>query len=150
MIQYLLPLFIIISFLSCNSASQENTKETDYSKNHKAVIDQYFQHFNKHDWQKMAEMYIDQPEMKDPAYGIKNVKMTKAEIIKKYSELHQMIPDVKDSVINMYHSGNQVIVEFESSGTGPDGKKFVLPICTIFELKDGKIARDLTYYDNMQ
>jgi predicted SnoaL-like aldol condensation-catalyzing enzyme len=150
MIRHLFPVVLTISFLSCNNASQEKTKETDHSKNHKAVIDQYFRHFNQHEWQKMADMYIDQPEMKDPAYGIKNVKMTKAEIIKKYTELNQMIPDVKDSVINIYHSGNHIIVEFESSGTGPDGKKFVLPICTIFEMKDGKIAKDLTYYDNMQ
>ncbi|WP_207758922.1 nuclear transport factor 2 family protein [Flavobacterium aurantiibacter] len=93
-------------------------------------------------------MYIAQPEMKDPAYGLKNVKMSHGEIVKKYSELHKMIPDVQDRVVAMYPSENHVIVEFESSGTAPDGKKFSLPICTIFEIKDGKISKDLTYYDN--
>ena len=88
--------------------------------------------------------------MKDPAYGITNVKMTKDDIIKKYSELQQMIPDVQDNLINMYHSGDNVIVEFESSGTAPDSSKFVLPICTIFEIKSGKITKDLIYYDNFE
>ena len=44
-------------------------------------------------------MYIEQPEIKDPAYGIKNIKMTKADILNKYTELNQMIPDVHDNVV---------------------------------------------------
>lgn len=93
-------------------------------------------------------MYVDSPEIKDPAYGIKNVIMTKADIVKKYTALQGMIPDVHDSIIHMYNSGDNVIVEFESTGTAPDKSKFVLPICTVFEIKSGKITKDLTYYDN--
>lgn len=140
---------LFITLFSCNN-SKQNSVSMDNSATNKIIIEQYFKHFNKHEWQRMAEMYIEQPEMKDPAYGVKNVKMTKADIVKKYSELNQMIPDVHDSVINMYHSGDNVIVEFESSGTAPDGSKFTLPICTIFEIKNGKITKDLTYYDNFE
>lgn len=141
--------FILMMLFACNNSNQ-NSSSMDNAAANKKIIEQYFNYFNNHDWLKMADMYIDQPEMKDPAYGIKNVKMTKAEIVKKYSELNQMIPDVHDKVINMYHSGDNVIVEFESSGTAPDGSKFVLPICTIFEIKNGKITKDLTYYDNFE
>jgi len=140
---------LFITLFSCNN-SKQNSVSMDNSATNKIIIEQYFKHFNKHEWQRMAEMYIEQPEMKDPAYGVKNVKMTKADIVKKYSELNQMIPDVHDSVINMYHSGDNVIVEFESSGTAPEGSKFTLPICTIFEIKNGKITKDLTYYDNFE
>ncbi|TAF44224.1 MAG: nuclear transport factor 2 family protein [Sphingobacteriales bacterium] len=122
----------------------------DTQVTNKKIIEQYFKYFNNYEWQKMADMYIEQPEMKDPAYGIKNIKMTKANIVKKYSELNQIIHDVHDNVINMYYSGDNVIVEFESSGTAPDGSKFVIPICTIFEIKNGKITKDLTYYDNFE
>ncbi len=135
---------------SCKNSKPQEVKIVDNSSTNKAIIDQYFQYFNSHDWQKMAGMYIDQPEMKDPTYGIKNVKMTKAEILKKYTELSQMIPDVHDKVIKMYHAENNVIVEFESSGTAPDGSKFTLPICTVFEIENGKISKDLTYYDNFE
>lgn len=79
-----------------------------------------------------------------------NIKMTKANIVKKYDEINQMIPDVHDKVIKIYHSDNNVIVEFESSGTAPDDSKFVLPICTIFEIIKGKITKDFTYYDNFE
>lgn len=140
---------LFITLFSCNN-SKQNSVSMDNSATNKIIIEQYFKHFNKHEWQRMAEMYIEQPEMKDPAYGVKNVKMTKADIVKKYSELNQMIPDVHDSVINMYHSGDNVIVEFESSGTAPDGSKFTSPICTVFEIKNRKITKDLTYYDNFE
>lgn len=147
--RFALLTLLLASLFSCKNFKQ-NSISMDNSTTNKAIIEQYFKHFNNHEWQKIAEMYIDQPEMKDPAYGIKNVKMTKAEIVKKYSELNQLIPDVHDKIINMYHSGDNVIVEFESSGTAPDSSKFILPICTIFEIKNGKIVKDLTYYDNFE
>jgi ketosteroid isomerase-like protein len=139
---------IIITLTSACNKRLEETKIVDTSTQNKALIEEYYAHFNKHDWQKVTDMYADKPTMKDPAYGIENVLMTKAEILKKYTELSQQIPDVRDSIINMYHAGNNVIVEFESKGTGPDGKPFVVPICTIFEFQNGKISKDLTYYDN--
>lgn len=140
---------LLVTLFCCNNSNQ-NSNTMENSAANKKIIEQYFKYFNSHEWQKMANMYIDQPEMKDPAYGIKNVKMTKADIVKKYSELNQMIPDLQDNIINMYYSGDNVIVEFESSGTAPDGSKFTLPICTIFEIKEGKITKDLTYYDNFE
>lgn len=143
-------LALFIAAVSCKNEPANKAQGTD--KNSKAdkqaVIEQYYQHFNNHDWQKMADMYVDSPEIKDPAYGIKNVIMTKADIVKKYTALQGMIPDVHDSIIRMYNSGDNVIVEFESTGTAPDKSKFVLPICTVFEIKNGKITKDLTYYDN--
>jgi ketosteroid isomerase-like protein len=140
---------LLLTIFSCNN-SKQNINNMENTNSNKALIEQYFKHFNNHNWQSMADMYIEEPEMKDPAYGLKNIKMKKEAILKKYTELNQMIPDVHDNVINMYHAGDNVIVEFESSGTAPDGNKFVLPICTIFEIKNGKITKDLTYYDNFE
>jgi len=139
----LLFLLIVVVSMAC-----QNEKSADNTAANKAIIETYYTHFNKHDWQKMAEMYADTAEMKDPAYGYKAVKMTPAEIQKKYEELNKTIPDVKDSVDSMNHSGDNVIVEFVSTGTAPDNSKFELPICTIFEIKNGKITKDFTYYDN--
>ncbi|MBX7262129.1 MAG: nuclear transport factor 2 family protein [Chitinophagales bacterium] len=51
-------------------------------------------------------------------------------------------------IVNIYHANEHVIVEFLSKGTAPDGMKFTLPICTIFKIKNGKIVKDFTYYDN--
>ncbi len=142
---------ILMVMLACNKPTPKSIMPpVDNTVKNRTIIEQYFTQFNKHDWKGMADMYIDSPEMKDPAFGTSNINMSKADIIKKYTELNQMIPDVKDSVIAMYPSGDYITVEFVSSGTGPDGKKFTLPICTVFEIKEGKITKDLTYYDNIE
>ncbi len=135
-------------FYACQNETSKKMNEMDQTLSNKALVEQYFQHFNTHDWEKMAGMYTETAELKDPAYGVKAVQMSRADIIKKYKELHAMIPDVQDKVLAMYHSGNTVIVEFVSSGTAPDSTKFELPICTIFEIKKGLITKDFTYYDN--
>ncbi len=149
MIRTIFLVLLCTLLLSCDQSSQQS-KPIDHAAANKLIIDQYFQHFNRHEWQKMVDMYIDEPEMKDPAYGRTNRKMTKAAILAKYMELHQMIPDVQDRVISMLYSGDQVVVEFESYGTAPNGSAFVLPICAIFQIKGGKIIKDLTYYDNSE
>ena len=134
----------ILLLISCNSQKQQ-TMATDNEK----LVTQYFEHFNKHDWAKMAAMYSDTAEFKDPSLGPGIVKQTRQQIIDKYSELQKMIPDVTDKVIQTYLSGDKhIIVEFVSSGTAPDGSRFELPICTIFTIENGKITKDFTYYDN--
>jgi len=111
----------------------------------------YFDHFNKHDWQKMAAMYIEPAQFKDPSLGKGIIKQTRAQIIKKYSELNQVFPDIHDEIISIYPSGDKhIIVEFVSTGTAPDQSKFELPICTVFTIENGLITRDFSYYDNFE
>jgi ketosteroid isomerase-like protein len=140
-----LGLVLIVNLYACNS--DKSMKEND----NQALVNNYFKHFNAHDWQKMAEMYADTANFKDPSLGIGVVKQTHQQTIKKYSELAGIFPDLRDDVMATYPSGeNHIVVEFVSSGTGPDGVRFQLPICTIFNIKNGKIIQDFTYYDNSQ
>ena len=134
-------------FFSCTFVADTVDNEAANEK----LVQQYFQHFNNHDWQKMAEMYSLIAEFKDPSFGKDIVKQTRPEIIEKYTELASVFPNVKDSVLQVYHSGNQhVIVEFISTGTAKDGSVFKLPICTVFTIENGLITKDFTYYDNAQ
>ena len=116
-----------------------------------ALITQYFTHFNHHDWTKLAAMYADTVDCKDPTLGLGIVKQTGQQLAGKYEELQHLFPDLKDTVLQMYPSGDShVIVEFKSSGTAPDGSTFELPICTIFTIEHGKITKDFTYFDNFE
>jgi steroid delta-isomerase-like uncharacterized protein len=143
-ILYFFVLLLIMT--ACN-----NTKTPVLENSNKAIVTQYFDAFNKHDWQKMAGMYSDVAAFKDPSLGVGIVQQTHAQIIQKYSELSKMFPDVKDEVSQMYPSGEKhIIVEFTSKGTAPDGSKFELPICTVFTIENGKITQDFTYYDNFE
>jgi steroid delta-isomerase-like uncharacterized protein len=113
------------------------------------LINQYFTSFNNHEWDKIASMYTENAEFKDPSLGQGIVVQTREQFVQKYSELNAVFPDINDEVIQIYPSGGKnVIVEFISSGTAPDGSRFELPICTIFTIENGQITKDFTYYDN--
>lgn len=144
-----LMIFLMATFVlsSCNDQNEQNMNTTDNEK----FVKQYFEHFNNHDWEKMAEMYAVTADFKDPSLGPGIVKQTREQIIKKYDELSQIFPDVKDEVVRIYSSGDKhIIVEFISTGTAPDSSKFELPSCTIFTIENGLITKDFTYYDNFE
>lgn len=144
--KYLNTLFIaFLALIACNNPTQKSMATTDNEK----FVKQYFEHFNNHDWTKMANMYAEVAEFKDPTLGPGIVKQTRQQIIEKYTALNQIFPDVNDKIIQIYPSGEKhIIVEFVSSGTAPDNSKFELPICTIFTIENGIITKDFTYFDN--
>lgn len=143
-------IFIILILSWTISCTEKNNSSEQAEKNQK-IVEQYFEHFNNHEWQEMAEIYIETAEFKDPTLGEGIVKMTRAEIIAKYSELNGIFTDIHDKVIQTYPSGEKnIIVEFVSSGTAPDNSKFELPICTIFTIANGKITKDFSYFDKFQ
>jgi predicted SnoaL-like aldol condensation-catalyzing enzyme len=144
--QTIVLLFAVFALISCKKAQQK----PDSSENEK-LVEQYYEHFNKHEWAKMAEMYVETADFKDPSLGQGIVKQTRQQTIDKYSELNKVFPDLHDKIIQVYPSGNKhIIVEFVSTGTGPDKSKFELPICTVFTIENGKITKDFTYFDNFE
>jgi len=137
-------IFLSAMLISCNSADKLQAEN-------KELIENYFKQFNNHNWKALSELYVENAEFKDPSFGNGTVKQSKAEFVKKYTELNQVFPDLKDKVIQVYPSGDQhIIVEFVSTGTAPDHSKFELPISTIFTIENGKITKDYTYYDNFE
>ena len=137
--------FAIFALISCNNQNKKSMAATDNEK----LVKQYFEHFNNHEWTKMANMYSEIAEFKDPTLGQGIVKQTRQQIIDKYSELNNVFPDLRDQIIQIYPSGDKhIIVEFVSSGTAPDNSKFELPICTILTIENGIITKDFTYFDN--
>ncbi|MEM6265412.1 MAG: nuclear transport factor 2 family protein [Bacteroidota bacterium] len=152
MIRHLLPLVLLCFSIACqNQPAPKQELKQDFQKENLELITQFYQYFNSHDWENMANMYVENAEFKDPSFGTGIVRQSRADIIQKYHELNQIFPDLHDEVINTYPSGeNHVIVEFISTGTAPDSSTFKLPICTIFTLEEGKITKDYTYYDNFE
>ena len=139
--------FISLTFLlfACTNSKNKTMTKPDHEK----LVNQYFEHFNNHEWTKMANLYAETAEFKDPSLGQGIVKQTRQQIIDKYSELNGVFPDLHDEVIQTYPSGeDHIIVEFVSSGTAPDDSKFELPICTIFTIENGLITKDFSYFDN--
>lgn len=133
--------------MACNNT---NEKTMPLSEN-KKIVEQYFEYFNQHEWEKMANMYSETAEFKDPSLGKGILQQTRQQIIEKYSELNKIFPDLNDEVVQIYPSGDKyMIVEFISSGTAPDNSKFELPICAIFTIENGLITKDFSYFDNFE
>ena len=138
-------IILIFNFICCNTQKQKTMSTTDNER----LVKQYFEHFNNHDFVKMANMYAETTAFKDPSLGTGIVMQTRQQTIDKYTELAKIFPDLHDQVIQTYPSGeNHIIVEFVSTGTGPDKVKFELPICTILTFEKGLITKDFTYFDN--
>lgn len=141
-------LAVIFVLASCNNQNQ--SKPMDTTQNEK-VVKQYFEYFNSHNWKKMAEMYTETADFKDPSLGQGIVKQTRKQIQEKYAALNEVFPDLKDNIVQIYPSGEKhIIVEFVSTGTAPNNSKFELPICTIFTIENGMITKDFTYFDNFE
>ena len=138
--------FIILLFINCT-----NHKNAMNTSDNEKLVKQYFEHFNNHEWEKMANMYAEITDFKDPSLGAGIVKQSRQQIITKYTELHQIFPDLRDNVVQVYPSGeNNIIVEFISTGTAADNSKFELPICVIFTIENGLITKDFSYFDNFE
>lgn len=139
-------LFLTVFISSCHQAHQEVMN----SHANEQFIEAYFTYFNQHNWEKMAAMYSDTADFKDPSLGQGMVPQTRQQTIEKYAALATQFPDIHDDLLTVYPSGDQhVIVEFVSTGTAPDQSTFTLPVCTIFTIINGKITQDFTYYDNV-
>jgi len=133
----------ILALMSCNSS------KSGISTDNEKLVTLYFEHFNKHEWAAMANMYVENAEFKDPTLGQGIVKQTRQQIIDKYSELNKVFPDLNDKVLQIYPSSEKhIIVEFVSKGTALDGSTFELPICSILTIENGLITKDFTYFDN--
>jgi len=136
-------LFMLALLISCGPPTQAITDNTQ-------IVQNMFDAFNAHDWQKMVSFYAPGALYLDPGYGTEPVTKTPEEIIAKYTELQSIFPNLHDEIIGMYASGDKVTVEFVATGTAEDGTAFRLPIAAILTIKDGKIVRDATYYDQTE
>lgn len=138
-------LILAALFAACQQPTHEEEATTAGSEK---IATELFIYFNDHNWNKMSELYKNPATFLDPSFGTEPVEQTRVHIAAKYAEMQKMFPDIRDSVVSIYASGNHVTIEFISSGTGKDGKKFMLPITSVLTVENGQITEDHTYYDN--
>ena len=127
------------------------------TKDPRAVVERMFDCFNRHDAEGMAALYaddavIDSPDLDQPRRGPAAVQDI-------YAAHFRSTPDIRDEVRELVACGERVFVEFVSSGTitnleegAPEimrGKRFELRIAAALTITDGKITRDVTYYDQL-
>ena len=155
-------LFVIaIAFLSTfNVTAQKKSKGNNrmsQNQNPQQIVESMFAAFNRHDVEAMAALYsddafIDSPDFDAPKRGQQAIR----EIYTKY---FRQTPDIRDDVKSIVACGDKVFVEFVSSGTIENppsyappqmkGKKFAVKMVSVLEIKNGKIVRDVIYYNQL-
>jgi ketosteroid isomerase-like protein len=138
-----LLIVLLLLTASCQSASTEKVDPTNANIE---LVKKVFEAFNKHDWKQMVSYYANPTDFLDPSLGLDYVKQTHEQSLTKYAGLQNFAPDINDSIVGIYASGDKVFVEFISTGT-TQGQKWHLPFCDAFTIKDGKVVKDATYYD---
>ena len=135
-------MFLMLLLLTCLAC----TTSIDVEKENEKTIRKLFESFNQHNWQAMTDCYEDTAAFLDPSFGVESVRLTKADIVKKYEDMENQIPDIRDSVLTIMANEDQVWVEFISKGKINDSIQLYVPIATHFTLKNGKVIKDNTYY----
>lgn len=136
-------ILLVWAVSACTSSSGQEEKNSQH-------VQSMFEAFNRHDWKAMSEHYEDSALFLDPSFGIDYVRQSRNEMITKYTQMEQLFPNIHDKVVTLFAKGDQVTVEFVSTGSSGDSLSFTLPISCVLTLRDQLIVKDATYYNNCQ
>lgn len=144
---FLLFAACLFSMASCNQTYPTNTD----------LVKLRFEAMNKHDLSAIEALYsdsalIESPNLSAPEKGKKGIHSV-------YSRYFKSSPDLVYTITKILPGDSSVSVEFTSTGTmkyleddGPAymlDKKYSLQNCTILEIRNHKIVRDASYFDQV-
>jgi predicted ester cyclase len=120
-------------------------------------IREHFRILNSHDLKAQANEYANDAQVFSPNW--EGAKVGPSAITEAYTRYYKTTPDLTYRVSNMIRSGDNVIVQYSSSGTmvKPEagrtslygGQKNSLQNCVILVLKNNKIVRETNYFDQI-
>lgn len=130
----------VFLFLGCADTNVETS-----ARSPREVVKQLFEAFNRHDAAAMRELYAPEAVHESPAFC--EARRGPEQIADIYRELFADIPDVHDEITRLIVEGNQAAVTFEARGKTVAGVPVTLSIAAFFEIRDGTIVKEVTYYD---
>jgi steroid delta-isomerase-like uncharacterized protein len=115
-----------------------------------ALAEKWIAAWNSHNPDKMLPLFTDDIFYEDVAFG--EVSHGSAELRKFFLSEIEGVPDLELKLIRAdIHNGHGTI-EWTFSGTDKDvyktGKKFSVRGVSVIEMRDGKISRNLDFYDS--
>ena len=132
---------LLLALLSAEApaASQAHQKPID-------TVRLKFDAFNRHDAGRIEEIYASTAILHSPDYP--NLAGNKP-IADTYRKIFDAIPDAKDSLESIETSAHHVYAQFVLTGhwNGAQDKPIRVRLISVYEIKDGHIVDDSTYYD---
>ena len=118
-----------------------------------AIVEGMFDALNARDYAKAAGAIAEHCEWQSVAN--ESVHRGPGAIVAGLREFVAAFPDWRADVKNVIVAGDQVVIEWDSSGTfqntfrgrKPNGKRFRRRGCSVAEVEGGKIVRYRDYYD---
>jgi steroid delta-isomerase-like uncharacterized protein len=122
-----------------------------------SIIDAHFKSLESHNVAAIASGYANNAEVYSPNWeGAKKGREGVSEV---YSRYFKSTPDITYKVIHVISAGDNVVVEYTSTGTlsNPENgtpaymkdKKYTLNYCAVYKLKNGKIIYEADYFDQV-
>ena len=117
-----------------------------------SIAREYLESFNRRDWGRIRDLFApgysytggDGEKQQGPEAGLAIVQMWAG-----------AFPDARINIRNVHVAGDVAIVDFQASGTqdgelmgiAATGRKISMPVCTVLDIKDGKITAEREYMD---
>ena len=105
----------------------------------------------------MTALYSDSTKLESPNW--EGIKTGQAEVRETYSRYFTSTPDMQHEINNIIATDSAVIIEYAFYGTllNPEqntpeymrGKKYKLSACTVMSVRNGKITKQQTYFDQV-
>jgi steroid delta-isomerase-like uncharacterized protein len=114
-----------------------------------AIAEKWIAAWNSHSPDKMLPLFTDDVFYEDVAFGEAN--HGKTELRKFAADEFEAVPDLQLKLVRADIHGGHGTIEWTFSGTDKDvfktGKKFSVRGVSVIDLRDGKICRNLDFYD---
>jgi len=114
-----------------------------------AIAEKWIAAWNSHNPDKMLPLFADDVFYEDVAFGAAN--HGKAELRKFAADEFEAVPDLELKLVRADIHGGHGTIEWTFSGTDKDvfktGKKFSVRGVSVIDLRNGKIFRNLDFYD---
>ncbi len=115
-----------------------------------AIAEKWIAAWNSHDPAKMLPVFTDDVFYEDVAYG--EISHGHAELRKFAADEFEAVPDLEVKLLRASVSNGHGTIEWSFSGTDKGiyktGKKFTVRGVSVIDVRDGKIARSLDFYDS--
>lgn len=119
------------------------TAALSIATNPRALVDQLFQAFNRHDVPALVALYA--PDARLMSSDFCNAR-TGADVARTYEKIFRAFPDIRDDVISVVIDGDRASVRFVTSSGSP-GNEFYFELMTFFRFSAGRIIEDDTVFD---
>jgi ketosteroid isomerase-like protein len=108
------------------------------------LIDQIVSAYNSRTTDVLSEVYHP-----DVTYWsvLGNNHVGRQAVIDNIEKLHIQLPDEQMRAQSVTADDDMIVVEFESTGTGPSGDAYRIEFTEVFEIVDGKVASIKVYID---